>query len=264
MLSDKDMYQNDHYDKNYYDNYDKLPYVKSEHWEKFFGNIAEKIKNEINPKTVLDAGCAKGFLVEKLRERGIEAFGIDSSEYAISHVDDSIKDYCKVGSILNPLDRKYDLIVCMEVIEHLFEEDSKKALENLCKYSNDIIFSSTPEGFEEKTHHNVKRPSYWAKLFAKKNFFRDTKFDANFITTWAGRYRKTDKIDQEVIGDYDDKMWELNSDNQVNLWTTQTNIIRLTIERSQRLIGATRDIRICFTRRCMKSLCLMNSGINPK
>ena len=24
MLSDKDMYQNDHYDKNYYDNYDEL------------------------------------------------------------------------------------------------------------------------------------------------------------------------------------------------------------------------------------------------
>ena len=131
MLPDKDLYQNDHYDKNYYDDYNGLPYVKSEHWEKFFDNIAEKIKNEINPKTVLDVGCAKGFLVEKLRDRGIEAFGIDSSEYAISQVDDSIKDYCKVGSILDPLERKYDLIVCIEVIEHLFEEDSKKALENL-------------------------------------------------------------------------------------------------------------------------------------
>lgn len=33
---------------------------------------------------VLDVGCAKGFLVADLRELGIDAFGIDVSEYAIS------------------------------------------------------------------------------------------------------------------------------------------------------------------------------------
>ena len=157
MLPDKDLYQNDHYDKNYYGNCTGIPYVKSEHWEKFFGHIAEKIKNEINPKTVLDVGCAKGFLVEKLRDRGIEAFGIDTSEYAISQIDNTVKEYCKVGSILDEFDRKYDLIICIEVVEHLFEKDSKKAIENLCKYSDDVIFSSTPDDFEEKTHHNVQK-----------------------------------------------------------------------------------------------------------
>ena len=74
--SNKEQYEK--YDQDYYDNYlPGLPYVKNEHWEKFFDNIAKEIKNKINPKTVLDVGCAKGFLVEKLRNRGIEAHGID-------------------------------------------------------------------------------------------------------------------------------------------------------------------------------------------
>ena len=70
-----------------------IPYVKSEHWEKFFGAIADKIKTEINPKTVLDVGCAKGFLVEKfggsvevesdpissVRETGLYSFPLTST-----------------------------------------------------------------------------------------------------------------------------------------------------------------------------------------
>ena len=43
----------------------------------FFDWIAERITRDINPKTVLDAGCAMGFLVEGLRARGVEAWGVD-------------------------------------------------------------------------------------------------------------------------------------------------------------------------------------------
>ncbi len=38
---------------------------------------------EMGPKKVLDVGCAKGFLVEAVRPRGVEAFGNDISEYAM-------------------------------------------------------------------------------------------------------------------------------------------------------------------------------------
>ncbi|WP_316507059.1 glycosyltransferase [Nitrosopumilus sp.] len=211
-MLDRKGIEKDIYDKNYYDNYiPDLPYVKNEHWEKFFDSIAEKIENEINPKTVLDVGCAKGFLVEKLRKRGIEAYGIDISEYAISQVDESIKDYCKVGSILEEFDRKYDLIICIEVVEHLYNDDSKIALDNLCNYSDDILFSSSPIDFEEETHHNVQNPSYWASLFAKKNFFRDVKFDATLITPWAGRFKKNIESNEQILGNYEDKIWKLNT-----------------------------------------------------
>src|SRR5438105_293935 len=117
------------YDKNYFAHYlnstkkGTLAYERNEHWQRFFGTIADHIVNDIGPRTVLDAGCAMGFLVEALRDRGVEAYGVDISDYAISQVRSDVKPYCKVGSITEPLDSKYDLIVSIEVLEHLNPED---------------------------------------------------------------------------------------------------------------------------------------------
>ena len=52
------------FDAYYYAHDCGLPYERNEQWLNFFGGIAERIVQEINPKTELDAGCAMGFLVE--------------------------------------------------------------------------------------------------------------------------------------------------------------------------------------------------------
>ena len=134
----------DQYNKYYYQTHCGLPYERTEHWLAFFGGIADHIVEDIDPETVLDAGCAMGFLVEALRDRGAEAYGIDISEYAIGEVREDIKKFCKVGSILDPLERQYDLIITIEVMEHLLPEEGRKAIENLCRYTDDILITSTP------------------------------------------------------------------------------------------------------------------------
>ena len=72
------------YDEDYYKYYDQQGYSRSAEWLEFFGLIADLIVEKLNPKTALDAGCAYGLLVESLRDRGVEAFGIDVSSYAIA------------------------------------------------------------------------------------------------------------------------------------------------------------------------------------
>ena len=166
------------------------PYQRDAQWLDFFGNIADRIKGDIQPASVLDAGCAWGFLVEALRQRGIEAFGLDISEYAIQNVHADIKPYCRVGSVTDPFPRKYDLIVCIEVLEHLPKAQAEQAIINFCLHSEDVLFSSTPFDYKESTHFNVQPPEYWAELFARQGFFRDIDFDASFVTQWAGRYRR--------------------------------------------------------------------------
>ena len=56
----------------------------------------------LRPATVLDAGCAMGFLVEWLRKYDIAAEGVDISEYAIQKAHESVKPYVRVGSITEP------------------------------------------------------------------------------------------------------------------------------------------------------------------
>jgi len=198
------------------------PYQRDEEWLSFFDGIAEQIVKRINPKMVLDAGCAMGFLVEGLRMRGVEAYGIDVSEYAIQNVHEDIKDFCRLESISEPFAQQYDLIVVIEVLEHLRQTEAEKAVENICRFSDDVLFSSTPFDYKEATHFNVQPPEYWSELFARNLFFRDVDFDTSFITPWAVRYVRKHEPVHRVVRDYERKIWLL--------WKENSDLRELTLE----------------------------------
>lgn len=201
------------YDSFYYKHCCGKDYQRTDEWLTFFKNIAQQISRQIAPKTALDAGCAMGFLVEALRDQGVDAFGLDISSYAIQNVREDIKPYCRIGSVLDPLSSKYDLIVCIEVLEHLQPTSCDRAIVNLCQASDDILFSSTPDDYREFTHVNVQPPEYWAELFALNGFVRDIDFDASFITPWAIRFRRNRSPFHNIIREYERKFWVLWKSN---------------------------------------------------
>lgn len=191
------------YNYDYYHNCcGPIAYEDPEHWIKFFGDIAERIIKDINPKTVLDAGCAMGYLVTAFRDRGVEAYGIDISEYAVSMAREDIKPYCFVGSLTERLPpnmpRRYDLVVSIEVLEHLYAEDGKVAIKNICNLSDNILFCSSPTDFTELTHFNVQQREYWAKLFAENNFFDDLNYRPTYITPYAMCFRKSENYLRQI------------------------------------------------------------------
>ncbi len=192
-----------------------LRYTRDEpHWTAFFGEIADRIVRDIGPATVLDAGCAVGFLVEALRDRGVEAYGIDVSEYALAQVPPAIGDAFRRASVTDPFPRDYDLIVCIEVLEHLPARAAEAAVANICAHTRDVIFSSTPSDFDEATHVNVQPPEYWAELFGRHGFFRDVEYDGSFITPWAARYCKVDEPVARALARYERRLWQLLRENQ--------------------------------------------------
>ena len=178
------------YDANYYRNYNGQAYGRTEEWLSFFGAIADNIVNQLNPKTVLDVGCAFGLLVECLRDREVDAYGLDISEYAVSQSRTDIMRYLHVGSVLEPFTRKYELVVSIEVVEHIVEADCDRLIENLCKASDQVLISTIPDDFDDPTHFNVQPPIYWIKKFARCGFEPDLEFDAAFLTPYAILFRR--------------------------------------------------------------------------
>ena len=199
----------DAFDAFYYKHCCGKPYVRNDEWLGFFGRIADRIAADFAPRRVLDAGCAMGFLVETLRGRGIEAWGIDLSPFAVDQVYDPIKPFCRLGSITEDLGGEYDLIVSIEVAEHMSTRDAEAAIANLCAHTTDVLFSSSPVDYREPTHVNVHQPEYWAEQFARHGFYRDVDYDATYIVPWAARFRKRQEPVHRLIRDYERRYWAL-------------------------------------------------------
>jgi cyclopropane fatty-acyl-phospholipid synthase-like methyltransferase len=163
---------------------------------------------------VLDAGCAIGLLVETLRARGVDACGIDLSSWAIEHAGEAARPYLREGSITAPLGDPYDLIVCIEVLEHMPAEEAERAIANFAAHTGDILFSSTPFDYREPTHVNVRMPEDWAEAFARHGFYRDVDFDASFITKWAVRFTRRTVPAHRLVRDYERRFWQLRAAEQ--------------------------------------------------
>jgi len=188
------------YDETYYRSHlGHIPYERNAFWLQFFYGIAEHIVRSLKPRRVLDAGCAKGFLVEALWERGVQAWGIDISEYAIGEVRKDVQPYCRQASLTEPIEGRFDLITCMEVLEHIPDEEARATVRNLTGATDTILFSSTPTDLTEPTHVNVQPTISWLHQFAEHGFAPDLLFDASFIAPHAFLLRRVDEQPPEDV-----------------------------------------------------------------
>lgn len=159
------------YDQAYFDGGKGYhSYGDAEH----FNDTAEHIINWFNPRTVLEIGCAKGYLVKALRERGVKAYGLDISEYAVANAPEEVADYLFVYDVTSgqPLEfPRYDLIVSFDTFEHLPEADLDKVWTFLNKHGNDAYIRvgtlNTPDWQHDPSHITMHRLEWWMNRYPR-------------------------------------------------------------------------------------------------
>jgi len=170
------------------------PYERCPEWLSFFGSVAEHIILTLRPDKILDAGCAMGLLVESFWDRGVEAWGIDISTYAVSQVRTDLGLYCQCASLVEPIAGRFDLVTCIEVLEHIPETECLQVVRNLTAVTDRIVFSSTPSDLSEPTHCNVRPILAWLRLFAGFGFHPECGYDASFIAPHAMLLRRGEPV----------------------------------------------------------------------
>lgn len=180
---------------------------------RFFTNLtnlyrALKIKLFLNPKTVLDAGCGMGLLVYYLRKLGVKAYGVEVSNYAISKADPTIRDYISRGSVLDLpyFDNQFEVVVSVNVLEHLKTKLMTHALQQCNRVSNKFIIHKiyTKENTWISTFHqgdpshiSVFPKQWWINLFKKLGFKQTRVFYPNLPqfmeTIFVLEKKKTEK-----------------------------------------------------------------------
>lgn len=199
----------------YYANYSGKPYDTGDRrWRDFFDLVADRLVQLLAPATALDAGCAMGILVGSLRARGVDAEGIDLSPYAIEHGDPRADGRLRTGPLEQPLGRRYDVICCIEVLEHVDAGQVEQVIGNLCSATDVVLLSSTPDDFNEGTHVNVRPPSYWLALFADHGFHRRFDVDASFVSPQAVLLQRQPLAPRQLIAEYETRLWDLMRENR--------------------------------------------------
>lgn len=87
-------------------------------------------------ESVLDFGCAKGYLVYALSLLGIDAYGYDVSEYAIESCQ---KEVSSRVSSTSYKERKYDWVISKDVFEHLDLQTINDTLDSFKDLTNNVL-----------------------------------------------------------------------------------------------------------------------------
>lgn len=122
------------------------------------------------PKNVLDVGCAHGFIVKRLNDLGIPAWGMDISKYA---VDNKAHQNVIKGDILDiPFkDGYFDFVYSSDVLEHIPEDDVGDAIFEIVRVADrgllEITHEKTPMDIDD-THVTMKPREWWRDQIPKR------------------------------------------------------------------------------------------------
>lgn len=139
-------------------------------------------------RSVLDVGCAMGWLLVHLRKRGFDVRGVDFSPYALDNAPEDIRFYTSSFDLTSPLwsadparpaaslalaHGPFDVVTCFETLEHIPEASVATALAHLrsaMKPGGHGLFTICTEdqpGWDsDPTHVTIESREWWGARLA--------------------------------------------------------------------------------------------------
>ena len=150
----------------------KYNHIEQTHNKKAASFILPEIIKLTNPKSVIDIGCGTGSFLSVLLDLGInDVLGVEG-EWLNKNKLFINKEIVVTKDLEKPffLERKFDLVISLEVAEHIGKEYSEIFVKNLTDLGDVILFSAALPGQGGQNHLNEQWPEFWQNIFKAKGY----------------------------------------------------------------------------------------------
>jgi SAM-dependent methyltransferase len=125
----------------------------------------------LEPVSIVDVGCGSGAWLAQAAELGIHDYlGVDGHTPASALRIEAERFMSHDLTTALRLERRFDLVVCLEVAEHLPRGAADILVESLVRLGPAVLFSAAVPHQSGERHLNEQWPDYWVERFSAHDF----------------------------------------------------------------------------------------------
>ena len=173
----------DFYNEKYFEGKNQVAYDSYAKTGGLLNTFTDWTNELFKPESVLDVGCAYGFVVKRFQELGVPATGVEYSSYAVSRavtqeiIEGDVRDLSRFKN------NSFDLVLGTELLEHVPEDDLFKAVKEMHRVAKRFVFLlictagsdhiESRGGRGDPSHITMKTRQWWEAFFKRLDIKRD-------------------------------------------------------------------------------------------
>lgn len=136
----------------------------------------------LRPSRVLEIGCSSGAVLSCLRERGVDAEGVEISAAAIRRADAAVRARIHRGDLLSAsLERPYDVVFGLDIFEHFNPNRLDEYIARVVGLTEPggLVFANVPTWGPDRVYGTIWAPylQSWIDDLAANRLFRQIEVD---------------------------------------------------------------------------------------